>query len=78
MFSGSYDKTVRVWDVDELVCLATLQGHSGAVRALTASPTLVFSGSDDTTIKARTNRESFCIDCSLIRASCGSFSAAVR
>ena len=53
MFSGSYDKTVRVWDVDNLACLATLQGHSGAVRALAASPTLVFSGSDDTTIKAR-------------------------
>jgi WD40 repeat protein len=51
MFSGSYDKTVRVWDVDNLTCLATLQGHSGAVRALAASPTLVFSGSDDTTIK---------------------------
>lgn len=26
-------------------------GHSGAVRALSASPTKVFSGSDDTTIK---------------------------
>ena len=53
MFSGSYDKTVRVWDVDELVCLATLQGHSGAVRALAASPSLVFSGSDDNTINVR-------------------------
>lgn len=26
MFSGSYDKTVRVWDVEHLTCLATLQG----------------------------------------------------
>ena len=42
---------VRVWDTNSLVCLATLQGHSGAVRALAASPTRVFSGSDDTTIK---------------------------
>ncbi len=57
MFSGSYDKTVRVWDVDNLTCLATLQGHSGAVRALAASPTLVFSGSDDTTIKVRSSAE---------------------
>ena len=55
MFSGSYDKTVRVWDVDALVCLATLQGHTGAVRALSASPTLVFSGSDDATIKVCTH-----------------------
>ena len=44
---------VRVWDVESLACLATLQGHSGAVRALAASPDRVFSGSDDTTIKAR-------------------------
>ena len=44
---------VRVWDTRSLMCLATLQGHSGAVRALAASPTRVFSGSDDTTIKVR-------------------------
>ena len=42
---------VRVWDVATLQCLATLTGHSGAVRALAASPDRVFSGSDDTTIK---------------------------
>ena len=44
---------VRVWDVHSLQCLSTLTGHSGAVRALSASSTRVFSGSDDTTIKAR-------------------------
>ena len=43
---------VRVWDVHTLKCLATLTGHSGAVRALAASSKRVFSGSDDTTIKA--------------------------
>lgn len=64
MFSGSYDKTVRVWDVDNLTCLATLQGHSGAVRALAASPTLVFSGSDDTTIKVRHSAVTGCCTCS--------------
>ena len=51
VFSGSYDKTVRVWDVNTHKCLATLVGHSGAVRALAASDTVVFSGSDDTTIR---------------------------
>ncbi len=34
--------------------LSSSAGHSGAVRALSASPTKVFSGSDDTTIKVRT------------------------
>ena len=40
-----------MWDVNTLKCLATLTGHSGAVRALAASSKRVFSGSDDTTIK---------------------------
>ena len=51
--SGRARPQVRVWDVHSLACLSTLTGHSGAVRALSASPTRVFSGSDDTTIKAR-------------------------
>ena len=42
---------VRVWDVAGLHCVATLAGHSGAVRALAACDDKVFSGSDDTTIK---------------------------
>ena len=32
--------------------MATLVGHTGAVRALTATDSTVFSGSDDTTIRA--------------------------
>lgn len=51
MFSGSYDTSVRVWNVSTLTCKATLQGHGGAVRALVSSPSRVFSGSDDFTIK---------------------------
>ena len=42
---------VRVWDVSTHKCLATLVGHNGAVRALAASDNIVFSGSDDTTIR---------------------------
>eukprot|EP00983_Pelagomonas_calceolata_P002793 92565-Pelagomonas_calceolata.AAC.3 len=51
MFSGSYDKSVRAWDVHTLECRATCSGHSGAVRALVASRRHVYSGSDDATIK---------------------------
>lgn len=51
MFSGSYDTSVRVWNVSTLTCKAALQGHGGAVRALVSSPSRVFSGSDDFTIK---------------------------
>jgi len=52
-FSSLLMQQVRVWDVNTLKCLATLTGHSGAVRALAASSKRVFSGSDDTTIKVR-------------------------
>lgn len=34
-------------------CLATLVGHNGAVRALAATDSIVFSGSDDSTIRVR-------------------------
>lgn len=53
MFSGSYDKAVRAWDVATLELKATCTGHSGAVRALVASDRRVFSGSDDATVKVR-------------------------
>lgn len=41
-----------MWDAATLECKATLTGHLGAVRALVGTPGLVFSGSDDTTIRA--------------------------
>lgn len=47
---------VRVWDVNTHRCLATLVGHNGAVRALAATDSVVFSGSDDTTIRVRLGR----------------------
>tara|TARA_B100000459_G_scaffold21990_1_gene10818 strand:- start:17 stop:184 length:168 start_codon:yes stop_codon:yes gene_type:complete len=30
--SGSYDKTLKVWDVETGKCLAMLEGHSDYVR----------------------------------------------
>ena len=62
-----------MWDVESLACLATLQGHSGAVRALAASPDRVFSGSDDTTIKARQHWPAASVD-----SSCPSLTALSR
>jgi F-box/WD-40 domain protein 7 len=63
MFSGSYDRSVRVWDVHTLECKAVLTGHTGAVRALVASQSFgyVFSGSDDTTIKVWDARTHKCV-----------------
>ena len=32
--SGSYDKTIRIWDIETLNCTRVLKGHSACVRAL--------------------------------------------
>ncbi|KAI9777756.1 MAG: hypothetical protein M1839_008551 [Geoglossum umbratile] len=47
--SGSYDKTVRLWDLATGATVQTLEGHSGSVHAVAFSPDsqLLASGSYD-------------------------------
>jgi F-box/WD-40 domain protein 7 len=40
VFSGSYDKTVRAWDVDTLQCLGVLEGHKARSSAACSSRVL--------------------------------------
>ena len=51
--SGSYDKTIRVWDIRSGDCDAvlTLAGHSGTVRCLNLNGNRLVSGSVDRSIK---------------------------
>jgi WD40 repeat protein len=50
--SGGWNAEVRVWDMQQdYACIATLRGHGEFVRAVTGADGLLFSGSNDRTIK---------------------------
>ena len=51
--SGSYDDTIKLWDVATKENIATLEGHDGYVTSVSFSPdsTLIASGSYDDTVK---------------------------
>jgi WD40 repeat protein/serine/threonine protein kinase len=51
--SGSYDKTLRVWDLGTGRCLNTLQGHTESVDSVAVSPDgrQIVSGSNDKTLR---------------------------
>ncbi len=51
--SGSWDKTLKVWDVESGEELRTLEGHTGVVNAvaLTSDGKKAISGSYDKTLK---------------------------
>ena len=51
--SGSYDKTIRLWDAVSGAHLKTLEGHSKSVHSVVLSPdgTRIASGSEDNTIR---------------------------
>ncbi|KAL1495803.1 hypothetical protein AB1Y20_016664 [Prymnesium parvum] len=53
LFSGAQDKMVRVWDTHTHVQLCALPGHKAEVHALAVHNDLLFSGSEDASIKAR-------------------------
>jgi len=59
--SGSFDKTLRIWDLKTGRCQATLEGHTSYVFGVAITPDgkTVVSGSDDKTLKVwdlETNR----------------------
>jgi len=51
LFTGSYDYSIRVWNLDTLQREKTLTGHTDAVRALAVAGNKVFSASYDGSLK---------------------------
>ena len=53
VFSGSYDKTIRVWDAKTWNCLKVLKGHGAGLKCLAVSSdsSLLYSASADNTIR---------------------------
>lgn len=52
LYSGSWDKTIRMWDVESGKCTGVLEGHEAAVWALLPMPGgKLLTGSADRTIK---------------------------
>ncbi|WCJ39009.1 Transducin/WD40 repeat-like superfamily protein [Euphorbia peplus] len=52
IYSGSWDKTFKVWRLSDLKCLESIKAHDEAINALAASKGIVYSASADGKIKA--------------------------
>lgn len=61
LITGSYDRTVRVWNLDTGAEIHVLRGHTRAVRALQFDDVKLITGSMDNTIKVWDWRRGVCI-----------------
>ncbi|WCJ39006.1 Transducin/WD40 repeat-like superfamily protein [Euphorbia peplus] len=51
IYSGSWDKTLKVWRVSDLKCLESIKAHDDAINGLVSCKNIVFSASADGKIK---------------------------
>ena len=59
--TGSYDTTIKIWDVETGAELRTLRGHTSGIRALQFDDTKLISGSLDRTLKVWNWRTGECM-----------------
>ncbi|KAF8850277.1 WD40 repeat-like protein [Acephala macrosclerotiorum] len=59
--TGSYDATIKIWDIETQECIRTLRGHTQGIRALQFDDTKLISGSLDKTIKIWNWRTGECL-----------------
>ncbi|KFD65323.1 hypothetical protein M514_22483 [Trichuris suis] len=61
IISGSYDRTLKVWDLVSSQCFETLRGHGAAVLCLQFDQEKIVSGSADDTIRVWDLRTCTCV-----------------
>ncbi|KAF4635314.1 hypothetical protein G7Y89_g2775 [Cudoniella acicularis] len=59
--TGSYDSTIKIWDIETGECIRTLRGHTSGIRALQFDDTKLISGSMDKTLRVWNWRTGECI-----------------
>ncbi|KAK6140503.1 hypothetical protein DH2020_025750 [Rehmannia glutinosa] len=52
IYSGSWDKTLKIWRMSDFKCLESIKAHDDAINSLVASNGIVYSASGDGKIKA--------------------------
>ncbi|TKY67934.1 Myosin heavy chain kinase A [Spatholobus suberectus] len=61
IYSGSWDKTLKVWRLSDLKCLESVKAHDDAINGLVACKGVVYSASADGKIKAWGRRIMFMV-----------------
>lgn len=52
IYSGSWDKTLKVWRISDFKCLESIKAHDDAINGLVANKGIIYSASADGKIKA--------------------------
>uniref|UniRef100_A0A0D9YJY4 Uncharacterized protein n=1 Tax=Oryza glumipatula TaxID=40148 RepID=A0A0D9YJY4_9ORYZ len=52
VYSGSWDKTLKVWRISDLKCLESIHAHDDAINAVAADSGTIYSASADGHVKA--------------------------
>jgi WD40 repeat protein len=64
IISGSWDETIKIWDIKSGKCIKTLYGHTGSVNSIviTSDGKTIISGSNDKTIRLWDIKSGKCIN----------------